>query len=39
MTWEKMSFGGGLVVLQFSGSLKRAVENFIPVQMSPLATF
>ena len=37
--WEKISAGGGLDVLQFFGHLKRALELFISVRMSPLATF
>ena len=36
---EKMSVGGGLGALQFFGHLKRALELFISVKMSPLATF
>ena len=33
-----MSMGGGLFALQFFGHLKRALELFISVRMSPLAT-
>ena len=33
-----MSVGGGLGALQFLQSLKRALELFISVRMSPLAT-
>ena len=36
---EKMSMGGGLGALQIFGHLKRALELFISVRMSPLATF
>ena len=36
---KKMSMGGGLFALQFFGHLKRALELFISVRMSPLATF
>ena len=39
LTLGKMSVGGGLGALQFFGYLKRALELFISVRMSPLATF
>ena len=34
-----ISVGGGLGALQFFWSLKRALELFISLRMSPLATF
>ena len=34
-----MSLGGGLVALQFFGHLKRELELFVFVKMSPLPTF
>ena len=34
-----ISVGGGLGALQFFGHLKRALELFISVRMSPLARF
>ena len=36
---ETISVGGGLGALQFFGHLKRALELFISVRMSPLVTF
>ena len=37
--WEKGVVGGGLVALQFSGDLKKALELLISVRMSPLPIF
>ena len=34
-----MSVGGGVGAVQFFGHLKRALELFITVRMSPFATF
>ena len=36
---KKMRVGGGLGALRFFGHLKRALELFISVRMSPLAKF
>ena len=36
---KRLSVGGGLGVLQFFGHLKRALELFISVRMSPHTTF
>ena len=39
VTLGKMSVGGGLVVLQFFGHLKGALELLMSFQMNPLAIF